>query len=145
MEARELHPVGKAEPVRRAKNHVFVDLEILGQDVEHAVRHARFDLQQRQSAVAQLPQAAVDGFEQIVGLVLLNHHVGVAYHAKEVRALDLSLREQLVDVGLDDVFDERERLARFVGHRRTAEPIRQRHESRQLSGTFTRANFVRPL
>jgi hypothetical protein len=47
------------------------------------------DLQQRQRAVAQLLQAAVHRLEQVVGLVLLDDHVGVADDAEQVRALDL--------------------------------------------------------
>ena len=46
--------------------------------------------------------------EQVVGLVLLDHHVGVADDAEQVRAVDLRAREQLLDVGADDVFEERE-------------------------------------
>ena len=61
-------------------------------------RHVGFDLQQRQRAVAQLLQAAVDGLEQVVGLVLLDHHVGVADDAEQVRAFDLRAGEQLLDV-----------------------------------------------
>ena len=74
--------------------------------VKHAPRHVGFDLQQRQRAVAQLLQAAVDRLEQVVGLVLLDHHVGVADDAEQVRAFDLRAREELLDVAADHVLEE---------------------------------------
>ena len=51
------------------------------------------DLQQRDRAVPELLQAAFDGLEQVVGLVLLDLEVGVADDAEQVRALDLRARE----------------------------------------------------
>ena len=103
--------------MRGAHQHVVVDLEVLDQDVEHAPRHPLVDLQQRRRAVPQLAQALVDGLEQIVGLVFLNHHVGVADDAEDVRALDRRAREERLDVGADDVLEEHERRA-TAGQRR---------------------------
>ena len=68
------------------------------------------DLQQRDRAVAELLQAAVDGLEQVVGLVLLDLEVGVANDAEQVRALHLRAREELLHVRVDDVFEEDEGL-----------------------------------
>ena len=73
----------------------------------------------------QLAQALVDRFEQVVGFVLLDHHVGVADDAEDVRALDGGAWKQRLDVGADDVFDEGEGDA-VAGERR-----RQRDEARQ--------------
>ena len=60
-------------------------------------------------------QAAVDGLEQVVGLVLLDLEVGVADDAEQVRALDLRAGEQLLDVGADHVLEEDERRDRLAG------------------------------
>ena len=98
VQLRERVPVAEPHPLGGAHDDVLVDLEVLDQDVQHAPRHVGFDLQQRQRAVAQLLQAAVDRLEQVVGLVLLDHHVGVADDAEQVRAFDLRAGEQLLDV-----------------------------------------------
>ena len=126
MDLRQLHPVAEPEAVRRAENDVVGDLEVLGEDVEDARRHVGVDLQQRDRAVAQLLQAAVDGLEQVVGLVLLDLEVGVADDAEQVRALHLRAREELLHVGADDVFEEDEGLP--VARRAT---LRQLDEPRQ--------------
>ena len=68
------------------------------------------DLQQRDRAVPQLLQAAVDGLEQVVGLVLLDLEVGVANDAEQMRALHLRSGEELLHVRVDDVLEEDERL-----------------------------------
>ena len=127
-------------PTRSLRPHddVVGDLEVLDQDVEHARRHVRFDLQQRDRAVAQLLQAAVDRLEQIVRFVLLDLQVGVAHDAEQVRALHLRAGKQLLDVGADDVLEEHERQP---GCRLSASGIGMNRGS--TSGTFTRANFVR--
>ena len=108
--------------------------------LQHALRHVGFDLQQRQRAVAQLLEAAVDGFEQVVGLVLLDHHVGVADDAEQVRAFDLRAGEQLLDVAADDVLEEdvRRRPAAATGCPGSA------MKRGSMPGTLTRANLVRP-
>ena len=123
----ERRPVQRVDALKVAQlhagagphDHVLVDLEIVDQDVEHPPRHVGLDLQQRQRAVAQLLQPAVDRLEQVVGLVLLDHHVGVADDAEEVRAFDLRAGEQRPDVAADDVLQEDERRAR---RRSTARP-----------------------
>ena len=125
MQLRQLHPVAESHAMRRSHQHFVVDLEVLDEDVEHAPRHAFLDLEQGWRAVPQLAQALVDRFEQVVGFVFLNHHVGVADDAEDVRALDGRAGEQRLDVGADDVFDEDEGDA-VAGERR-----RQRDEARQ--------------
>ena len=111
MQLHELHPVAEADAMRGAHQHLVVDLEVLDQDVEHAPRHALIDLEERRRAVPELAQPLIDGLEEIVGLVFLNHHVGVADDAEDVRALDRRAGEQRLDVGAHDVFDEHERRA----------------------------------
>ena len=79
------------------------------------------------------------GLEQVVGLVLLDHDVGVADDAEEVRALHLRAGKQGLHVGADDVLEERER------RRRDAEPLAGSSMNRgTIGGSLTRANFVRP-
>ena len=135
-------PVAESHAVRRAHDDVLVDLEVLDQDVQHPARHRLVDFEQRERAVAQLLQAAVDGLEQVVGLVFLDHHVGVADDAEQVRAPDLGAGEQLLDVLLDDVLEERESVEAGSSARARSGTAMNRGS---MSGTFTRANFVRPL
>ena len=99
-------PVAKAQPLGGARDHVFANLEVFDQDAQHALGHVGFDVQQRQRAMAQLLEAAVDGFEQVVGLVLLDHHVGVADDPEEVRAFHLGAREQGLDVAPNHILEE---------------------------------------
>jgi hypothetical protein len=119
-------PVAHAHPIRGADDDVLLDGEVLDQDVEHAAGHGRVDFEQRQRAVAQLLQALVDGLEQVVGFILLDHHVGVADDAEEMRAADLRAREQLLDVVLDDIFEEGEGQPALRG-----DVLRHRHEARE--------------
>ena len=74
--------------MRGPHQHVVVYFEVLHEDVEHAPRHPLLDLEQGWRAVPQLAQPLIDGLEQVVGLVFLDHHVGVADDAEDVRALD---------------------------------------------------------
>ena len=139
MNLRELHPVAEAETVRRPQDDLFGDLEILGEDVEHARRHRGVDLQQRDGAVTQLLQAAVDGLQQIVGFVLLNLEVGVADHAEQMRAFHLCARKELLHVRVNDVFEEDEGLSPCV-----RDVLRQLDESRQDVG-YLDACELRPV
>jgi hypothetical protein len=82
MNLGQLHPVAEPEPILCRDDDVFGHLEVLDQDVQHADRHVRFHLQQRDGAMTQLPQAAVHRFEQIVGLVFLDFQVGIADDAE---------------------------------------------------------------
>ena len=72
--------------------HVLVDLEVLDEDVEHASWHALVDLKHRRKAVSQLAKALVHRLQQVVGFVLLDHHVGVAHDAENVAPLARSSR-----------------------------------------------------
>ncbi len=126
MDAGQRAPVRKPHAVFGADDDVLVDFEILDEDIQDAPRHRRVDFEQRQCAVAQLLEAAIDGLQQVVRFVFLNHHVGVADDAEEMRAFHLGAGEQLLDVALDDIFEERERQARLGG-----DVIRQRDEARE--------------
>ena len=85
VQLRQRAPVAVAHPPVGPGHDVLFDLEVLDQDVEDARRHGRFDEELREIAVAQFLQGAIDRFEQVVGLVLLNHHVGVADDPEQVR------------------------------------------------------------
>src|SRR6185503_7380138 len=111
MQLCELHPVAKSKPVGGAQDDVFGDLEVLRKNVEHARWHRRVDLQQRNGAVPKLLQAAVDGFEQVVGFVLFDLEISIADDPEQMRAFDLRSREELLHVRVDDIFEEYERLS----------------------------------
>ena len=123
----QCHPIGVIEPLAGGRDDVVFDLDVLDQDLQHALGHGRFHLQQRRRAVAELLEGAIDGFEQIVGAVLGHLHVAVANDPKQVRASDLDAGEQLAEVHPDDVLQKGERLARRAGRR----AMRDRHEARQ--------------
>ncbi len=112
----ELVPVVPVHPLAGAQHDVLVDLEVLHEDVQHAARHRLFDFEETQRAVAQLLEAAVHRLQQVVGLVLLDHHVRVPDDAEQVRRLQVGAREQVVQVGADDVLEERERQPRVRRH-----------------------------
>src|SRR6187397_1539918 len=126
MKLCQLYPIAKSKPVGRAQDDVFGDLEVLRKNVEHARRHRRIDLQQRNGAVPKLLQAAVDGFEQVIGLVLFDFEIGVANDPEQMRALDLRSREEVLHVRVDDIFKEYEGLSLRLG-----EVFRELDESRE--------------
>ena len=126
MKPRELRPVAEPETILRSQDDLVADLEVLGEDVEDARRHAGLDVQQRDRAAPELPQAAIDALEQVVGFVLFDLEIRVADDAEQIRALDLRAREELLDVGANDVLDEDE----VVPPCRT-DRLRQRDEARQ--------------
>ncbi len=126
--------------MRGPHQHVVVYFEVLHQDVEHAPRHPLLDLEQGRRAVPQLAQPLIDGFEQVVGLVFLDHHVGIADDAEDVRALDDRAREERLDVGAHDVLDEHERGA-AAGKRRGELDEAWKH-GRKLDARELRASLV---
>ena len=129
-------PVAVAEPIGGADHDVLVDFEIFDQDGQHALRHVGLDLQQRQRTIAQLLQPAVNRFEQVVRFILLDHHVGVADDAEQVRAFDLGARKQLLDITANDVL---EKDVRDAGQRRDV--VGQRDEPRQHAGHLDAREF----
>ena len=126
VQLRDLAPVAEPHPIRGPHDDIVFDLEVLHQDVEDTPRHVRLDLQERERAISQLLEPAIHRLEQVVGLVFLDHHVGVANDAEEMRPLEMSAGEELLDVAANHVFEEYERGA---GGRREA--IGQGHEPRQ--------------
>ena len=124
VQPRELDPVAESKPVRRAEQHAFVDVEVVDEDVHHAPRRPRLDLEQRRRAVAQLTQPLVDGLQQIIRFVLLDDHVGVAHDPEDVRAPDSRAGKQRLHVRAHHVLEEHE-------HRSSARnPRRQRQKTR---------------
>ncbi len=134
-EARELHPIAKAEPVREPKDRVLLDLKVVDQDVQHAPRHRGLSLQHRQRAVPALAEPLVHRLEQIVGFVFLDDEVGIADHAKEVGAFHIGTGKQRLHVGPHRVFKPDEGLA----VRR--EVRRQQQEPRQHVGQLHTREF----
>ena len=64
------HPVPESQPIAGPEHHLVGRLEVLHQDVERALGHVAFDMQEGQRAVPQLLQAAVHGLQQVVALVV---------------------------------------------------------------------------
>ena len=59
----------------------------------------------------QLPQALIDGLQQVVGLLFLQHDVGIANDAKQMGAVDVHAWKQLGRLQADDILEKRECLA----------------------------------
>ena len=93
-----------------------VEVELGHEQLEHAVRRAGLDLQAHGAAEAAAPQLHLEGDEEVVGLLLLDGEVGVAGHPEHPVVDHRHAREQRVEVGRDQVFQEDEALA--VGQRR---------------------------
>ena len=71
-------------------------------------------------------QLAIHRLEHVVGLVLLDHHVGVANDAEQVGLAHRDAGKQACHVQLDHVLEQCERIASLADERR-----RDRDEARQ--------------
>jgi len=121
-----------AHPERRLdRDHVgSVHIEVLHQDVADVLRHRGFNGHAHDRAESPLPDALLDGLEQVVGLELLDHHLSVAGDAERVRLDHVVAREQRPRVCGHQLLEphERVRAPRFG-------PLgRDRHEPRQRLG-----------
>ena len=138
----ERHPVGESHAAAGPDDDVAARLEILDEQIEHARGHRVIDLEQRDRPVLLLPQSAIDHFQYGFGGVLRvgDRHFHVADDAEHVRGADAHAGKQLAEVFANHVFEHREPL-RYPLLRRAGSATKRGSRS----GTFTRANFVRPL
>ena len=111
-----------------------VEVELVDEQVEEVRRHAALDLDAQRLAEATSAQLDLEGHQQVVGLVLFEREVGVARHAKEVRAPDGHAREEAAEVGHDEVLEQAPRDLRPPGRNRGSE-----------LGTLTRALRSSPV
>ena len=88
----------------------LAQLEVLAQDVAHALRHRLVDGDADDGAEAAPADELLDGLEEVVGLQLLDGELGVARHAERVRLQHLHAGEQRREVGGDDLLEPGEPL-----------------------------------
>ena len=108
----------QVQGARHAEDAVGPDLELGGQQLGQVLTHVCLDLEPEGLAEAASAQLHLNGDQQIVRLVLLEHEVGVAGHPEGVVVADGHAREQRVQVGGDDLLERDEALA--VGHHHEA-------------------------
>ena len=116
----------KPDSRRRFRDHVVFDLEVLLQDVQDAPRRVVLDLEQRHGSVPHVLEAPIDRFEQVVRIALPHDDVGVANDAEQVRRDDVDAGEEILKVGLDDVFEKHERPAAAGQRSRQLDEARER-------------------
>ena len=95
VEPRERHEVARAERPVHLVDLVLGDLELLLEELSHALGRLRGDLEAHDRAEAAAPHLLLDRGEEVGGLVLLDLDVGVARHAEEVRRDDLETGKEL--------------------------------------------------
>ena len=88
----------------------LAQLEVLAQDVPHALRHRLVDGDADDGAEAAAADELLDGLEEVVGLQLLDGKLGVARHAERVRLQHLHAGEQRGEVGGDELLEPGEPL-----------------------------------
>ena len=93
---------------------VVVEVELADEQLAHLGGDPGVDLEAHGRAEAAAAQLDLDRGEQVVGLLLLEREVGVAGDPEGEGLHDLHAREQLVEVGGDDLLERHEALA--VGH-----------------------------
>ena len=113
VEARERHEVASAEGPVHLVDLVLGDLELLLEELSHALGRLRGDLETHDRAESAAPHLLLDRREEVGGLVLLDLDVRVARHAEEVRGNDLEAGEELSEVRLDERLEEE--ILRLLG------------------------------
>ena len=103
VEAVELPQEVEADRAAQAIHVVGVQVELAHEQLEHLVAHRVGDLEADGPVEAAAAQLHLDGFEQVVGLLLLDREVGVAGDAERRRLLDLHAGEQAVEMGDDEL------------------------------------------
>ena len=90
---------------------VLLEVELVDEQLADLGRHGPVDLEADGLAEPAPAQVEVDGGQQVVGLALLQVEVGVAGDPEGAVRLDLHAREQLAQVGGDDLLEGDEALA----------------------------------
>jgi hypothetical protein len=100
----------EGEGVLDAIDVVPFGFQVRNQDFEDLVWHFLVDLYSDDVAEAALADGFFDGFEEIVGFEFLDGDVGVAGDVEGVGFENLHAREEIVEVGDDELFKPDEAL-----------------------------------
>ena len=109
------------------------------------VVHVLLDLEAHRRAEAAPGELALQGGEQVLGVVLLDLEVLVAGDPEGEVLADLHAREELVEVRGDDVLEGHEPGVVHVGQRRLVGPDSTRTKRGSTGGTLTRAKCSLPV
>ena len=101
---------GRRARVRRRRRRRS-SVELARSSSSDLVGHRRVDLEAHGLAEAAAAQLELDRGQQVVGLLVLEGEVGVAGDPEGHVLVDLHAREELVEVGGDDLLERHEALA----------------------------------
>ena len=102
---------GEVERPGDCDDLVAVDVELFDEQLEHVRVDRLLDLEAHWRAEASARQLALEGFQQVLCLVLLDLDVLVASDPERVALENLHAGEEGVEVGGDDVLERDEALA----------------------------------
>ena len=140
VDPHQREPVGHAEPRPVDTTADSSSSKFSTRMFQHPQRHVGIGLEQRDRSVPELAQALIDGLQQIVGLLLPQHDVGVANDAEQMRAPNAHAREELAEIQPNDVLEQTQTSRPRVPPVDAGIGMKRG----RTSGTFTRANFVEP-
>ncbi len=122
LERVQLHQARQVEHRPVARDVAGVDLELANEQVEHLTADAVLDLEPHRVVEPAPPELELDGFEQVVGLFVLERQVGVAGDPEHRPLLDDHADEQRRQMGGDQflggqvaTFVERDEAWEHVG------------------------------
>ncbi len=140
----DLVETAQVERGGEAVDLVLGDPELAGEQLHDVVVEVLLDLQAHRRAEAASGQLPLEGGEQVLGVVLLDLEVLVAGDPEGVVLVDLHAREELVEVGGDDVLERDEAgLEEVGGHRRRARRTLRKRGSE--GGILMRAKCSLPV
>ncbi len=98
------------EPLERERARLPVhfrgpDLQVIHENRQHGRRHIRRHHEADDAAETPLPDALLDGFEQVLRFEFLDRHIGVARDVEWMRLDDLHARKQGWQIGGDDLLE----------------------------------------
>ena len=111
VDLRQVEQPAQIERAREAVHLLVGDVELLDQEVERQVVHVLGDLEADRRSEPPAQQLGLERLDEVLGLVLFDHHVLVAGEAEGVVIEDLHPGEEIAEVVRDEV------LERQVAHR----------------------------
>ena len=122
LERVQLHQARQVEHRPVARDVAGVDLELANEQVEHLIADAVLDLEPNRVVEPAPPELELDGFEQVVGLFVLERQVGVARDPEHRPLLDDHADEQRRQMRGDQLLGGQE--APFVERDQAREHVR---------------------
>ena len=105
VDPRQVEQSAQIEQTRQAVDLLRRDVELLDQQVEGDVVDLLGDLEADRGTEPPPQELGLERLDEVLGLVLLDHHVLIAREAERVVVEDLHAREEVFEVIRDDVFE----------------------------------------